>query len=323
VKAFLTIVGGLTVFVALVCVASPAAGKALAARATGFLRATPELPRPPAPPAPALERAAAAPSPATPPWRVKDREASRRLEAGDFGAAAMLWTEAVALAPAGLRPAVRSRLDRARVLEILAPAPASPPGPPSADDEAEVRRRIAALRSPTAGDWVAIASFCKERGLRHHLAFLYDRAFERRADGTGALDKAVATAYADRRRIRGALPPEVAQAVGRELPSGEAADLAAEDSGSIGGVVHGDDDGESGTRLAEAKRLKREADAEYRKAVPGTEQVNKHRRAALDKYVLAREIYEELDRAHGGHSRVIQEIIRDIAELKKDLPIGK
>src|SRR5688572_28988924 len=189
-KGLLAIFGILAVLGGIVFVASPATARAIGSRATAFFDATPDLPPPKAPAAPAASRGVVpVPSPAVPSWRRKDREAASRYDAGDFAGAAALWTEALAAAPGTAQYALRPRLDRARVFDILAPAPAAPLPPPSAEDEAEVRRRIEGLKEPAAGDWLSIAAYCRDRGVRHHLPYLYERAFERRADGTGALDK--------------------------------------------------------------------------------------------------------------------------------------
>ena len=78
-------------------------------------------------------------------------------------------------------------------------------------------------------------------------------------------------------------------------------------------------------KMAEARKLMAQGDEEYRLAVPGSREVNVHRRKALDLFTKARGLFEEVDRDAGydAHLDEIHDLNRNIAELRKDLPVGK
>jgi len=267
-------------------------------------------------------------SPPAPAWRGLNREAFAAWEAGEFGAAAGLWDRASAKAsPAEALP-LRVRADRARLFGLLAGEIGGPPADPAAA-EAEYRKRLDGLAAEDGGAWLDLARFAAAGGLRSHLAFLLEQAYARRHGKGGDAVAARTTENLRRAKAAGATPPpEVLESVIRELPSSEAADLAREATGAgIGGVVRRNGESEGSgvdyAKLQEARDLAAKGDAEYRQAVPGSKDVNVHRRRALDLYVKAREIYQEVDDNRGTYGRRIQELNRNIAELHKDLPIGK
>jgi hypothetical protein len=332
-KPVLALLGALALLLGGVFLLAPTKAKAMFARASGFLDPAPEF-RAPGPATVAAVGAVAPPAAAAAEdWRPLDRQAWRAFEAGEFAVAAATWKSAAAKAPPAEAPALRARADRANLDFLLsANVPATTSGDPAAD-EAEVRRRMDALPPPTARGWLEIADFAASRGLRHHLAFLYDRALEtRNAAGGEAVPEKVKRAIQGRKAAGAAAPVEVLEAVIRELPSSEAADLAREDTGGVGGVEkRGEGNGATASgmsaedlkRLEEARTLMAKGDAEYKLAIPGSAQVNVHRRAALDAYIKARAIYEGLDGGRGTYQKQLRDIIRDIAELRKDLPVGK
>lgn len=323
----------LGVMVGVICLVSPASGSAILGRATGFLDLSPTAK---AEPAPATSRGGASlRDEAEPEWRRTEREGWRAYAAGEFATAASAWTASGAKAPPAEAVSLRERADRAHVFGLLAEgAPAAASADPAAD-EAEVRRRIEGLSGPTAGSWLEIADFAASRGLRSHLPFLYEKAFEsRNAAGGDAVPKKVTRALQVRKASGAAPSADALGAVIRELPTSEAAEIARADTGGVlGGVVkrgEGNGNGFPSTtspedlkRLEEARMLMLKGDAEYKAAVPGSPQVNVHRRAALDAYTKARDIYDSIDRGRGSYSRQIHDCNRNIAELRKDLPIGK
>ncbi|MCK6481420.1 MAG: hypothetical protein L6R43_15140, partial [Planctomycetes bacterium] len=284
------------------------------------------------PVAAALRGASPSPTPAAEAaWRGRDREGWRAFEAGDFAAAAAAWDEASAKAPPSASLPLHARADRARLYRILADAGAPAPGDPAPDpaaSEAEYRRLLDSLPADDAAAWLRVSDFAASRGLRHHLAFLYDQVYERRqGPGGEALGKRVAAILRRGGPAGAPTPPEVYETVIRELPSSEAADIARERTGAgIGGTHRRGESAGVGVdpaRLEEARNLVVKGDAEYRQAVPGSKDVNVHRRRALDLYEKARGIYQELDANRGTYARPIQELNRNIAELHKDLPIGR
>jgi len=327
VKAFLTFLLAVGVASAAVWAGSPATARAFASRVTGFFSTVPDVPGPPHVAAP---RAAVPAAPAPAPWRGLDREASSAYDRGNFSEAASLWTEAAGAAPPNEVPGLKARANRARIYALLAEGAHAAEARNSPEDDAEVRRRILAVSDPTAGAWLQIAEYAAAQGLLHRLPYLYDRAFERKQDGTGTVDRAVAAAYRKKKEKPRTVPLKaVSEAILEELPAGEAAEEAAEDRGGIGGIAPAHGEGETSsadsTKLAEARKEKRLGDAELGLVVPGNEDANKHRRAALEHYRPAQVLYEELSRGSGGevYGRVLTEVNRRIAEIRKDLPISK
>jgi len=333
VKAILIFLGVLAAAVIGLLVTSPARGQAFLSRAAGYLDPSPEFEfaaAAEAPAAPALGSSGAPPE-----WRGKERAAWLLYEAGDFAGAAAGWVEAAGKAPASEASRLRARSDRANVFRLLSDGVAPVVGADPASSEAEYRRRLDALKVPTAGAYLELADFAAARGLRRHLAFLFERAFDRRGAADNAVSERV-TLVVKRRRSESAAPAskDVLESVIREMPQSEAADLAREETGAasgqsgIGGSTR---PGAANLSTADKKRLDEAdkavalGDAEYRAAVPGSKDVNKHRRAALDAYTKARGIYEEIDRTMGAgvHQREIHDLNRNIAELRKDLPVGK
>lgn len=297
-------------------------------RVLGFFRAVPVVPASSGGAEAQSPATAAVPEVKTAAWIQRRRDAERAFEQGSFALASRLWTEAAALpgTPSREMAEMRGLAGRARIYELLTPTDGV-----EADGlaEPELKRRMdAAASADAAAGWIESARYAAAHGLRHHLAYLLERAFARRNDGTRDFDRAVAAAYRTLRE--GTTPPrELAEAVERELPTGEAADMAREDTGGIGGAREreGDagEDAERDALLAEARRLKGVGDREYRLAVPGSDEVNVHRRKALDAFEESRRIFEELERKAGSgvYQRTIHDLNRNIAELHKDLPIGK
>ncbi len=332
-KPVLGMVGVLALVLGVLFLASPSTANALLGRAVGFLDPAPvvraEALRPPS-----ARPAGAAPGEAEPEWRLRDRAGWRAYEAGDFETAAAAWTAVSGKAPAADSVSLRERADRANVYRLLSEGfPAAASADPAAD-EAEVRRRIEGLAAPTAGSWLDIADFAASRGLRSHLAFLYEKAFEgRNSSGGDAVPKRVTRALQARKASGSAPPPEVLASVIRELPTSEAADIARIDTGGVLGGVVKRGEGRNGhaaptspedmARLEDARKLMLKGDAEYKLAVPGFPQVNQHRRAALDAFSKARDIYDAVDAGRGSYTKQIHDCNRNIAELRKDLPIGK
>ena len=334
-KHVLAFLGLLAAFLGVLLVASPAKGQAVLSRVVHFLDPVPRADAgPPASAAPAAGPVALGSSSEIPEWRRRERDGDRLYEDGDFPGAAAAWAAAASGAPASEGLRLRARADRANVFRLLADGVPRSPGDPVAAGQ-ELRRRIEALKSPTAGAYLELADYAAANGLDPRLAFLYEQAFERK---TAAADEVQAKVTKIVRRNRAEkldTPKEVLDALIRELPTSEAADIAREETGlapaggnGVGGVARRGAPGarpEDQARAAEAFRLMKAGDAEYRQAVPGSKDVNKHRRAALDAYVKARELFEEVDRGTGvqGHQKEIHDCNRNIAELRKDLPVGK
>jgi hypothetical protein len=305
-------------------------GAGLFRRVVGFFRSVPEATAANETGSTAPVPLAAPPAPPTAPWIVRRREGERAFDEGKFTVAARLLEEAAAITGVPSRDValLRARAGRSRIFDLLAPWNE---GAPDTSAEPEMRRLVdAAATANTSGAWLGAVRFALSKNLRHHLPFALERALARRNDGTREFDAAVATAYRAMRSTLGAPPLQVAEAVERELPIGEAADLAREDTGGIGGArLRGEggatDDAERDALIERARALKSEGDVEYRLAVPGSEKVNDHRRAALNAYTESRRIYEDLQRgaAGGVYNKVIHDLNRNIAELKKDLPVGK
>jgi hypothetical protein len=331
-KAFL----GFLLFVALAAAAialfAPASAKALAERAEHYFD-----PVPPVPPLPKPPRNGPPPVPLSPTspvaeWRRRDREAQRSYEAGSFEAAAESWAAAAAAAPSSDVFRLRAAKDRALVFALLAAGAAPQPGIDPAAAEVEYRRRLEALRDPSAGAWLDLADYAASRGLVHHLAFVFERAFEKRHQPGEEVSRKVTRVLKERKEAVAELPPAVFEAVISELPSSEAAEVAREQAGE-GSGIEGSSlrparpalRGQDPVKLAEARDCMAKGDAEYRLAVPGSKEVNVHRRKALDLYTRARALYEEVDRESGvsSHEEEIHDLNRNIAELRKDLPIGK
>ena len=315
-----------------VCFAAPAKASAVLRRAVRYFDPVPTVdPEDAAGSGSATPAALAVQAPAVPGWRLGDRDASRAYEAGDFPGAAALWSASAGQAPPGDSMRMRSRADRANVYRLLSEGVPVAPDVDAARDEAEYRRRVDALKSPTAGSYLDVADFASAHGLRRHLAFLYERAFEKKSSGGDQeVQKKVSRLVQDRRKANATPPREVLDALIRELPSSEAADIAREETGQsgIGNTAKRGDGGgkaEDPVKLAEARRLSEKGNTEYKLAVPGTKEVNVHRRAALDAFTKARDLYEAIDRETGiqSHQHDVQELNRNIAELHKDLPIGK
>jgi hypothetical protein len=334
VKSILIFLGVLVAAVVGLRLASPARGQALLARAAGYLDPSPEFEfggTPETAAAPALGSTGAPPE-----WRAKERAAWLLYEAGDFAGAAAGWVDAAGKAPATDASRLRARADRANVFRLLSEGAAPVPGADPAASEADYRRRLDALKVPTAGAYLELADWAAARGLRGHLAFLFERAFERRSSADNSVNDRV-TLVVRRRRSESAAPPpkDVLESLIRDMPQSEAADLAREETGAASGPsgIDGATTRRGDVNLSAADRKKLEeadkavalGDAEYRAAVPGSRDVNKHRRAALDAFSKARGIYEEIDKTMGAgmHQKEIHDLNRNIAELRKDLPVGK
>jgi hypothetical protein len=336
-KHVLGFLGVLALFVGLVFVASPAKGQALVSRIVHFVDPVPQVPEEDVPQAPPDTTSALGPGTAVPPWRAREHEGERAYLAGDFTAAAAAWNESSPKAPPADSMRLRKRADRASIYFLLASG--SPPvgGSDPVADEKEYRRRLDALKSPTAGSYLELADFAASRGLRTHLAFLYERAYEHQARSPDEVQQKVSRIVRQKRTEKAAPAKDVLEAVMRELPTSEAADIAREETGEgsapapsgLGGVVRRGETpaGKSvdPAKVAEAYRLLQVADSEYHLAIPGSRDVNKHRRAALDAYTKARNMFDDIDRASGfeGHQKEIHDCNRSIVELQKDLPIGK
>jgi hypothetical protein len=324
--------GGLAAILAIVFSFSPARAEHLVFRARHFFDEIPPVEKyagpPPTTTPPALGSGAT-----TPPWKEKDREADRAYMDGDFLAAGTLWLEASRAAPVSDASRLRDMARQANIFWLLAGKTAVGGGGDRAADEAELRKRIDSLKSPTAGSWLEIADFAVARGLSSHLAFLYEKAYEKRATVEGdAVQAKVLTALKERKAGGEQAPPEVLDSVIQELPTSDAAEVAREQGGAAGGVGGVERNPrvkalkpQDQKKLSEANDLMAKGNEEYRKAVPGSAEVNKHRRAALDAFTKARALYEEVDRDSGldAHQSEIHDCNRNIAELRKDLPIGK
>jgi hypothetical protein len=331
VKAFFGFLALVALLGGILVVFSPASAKAIAFRAEHYLDPTPPVPPREKPPAtngtPSLSPAPAV----SPEWRKRDREAVHLYEAGDFEGAADAWAAAATKAPPAEVLRLRSAKDRALVFSLLAAGAAPVAGADPVASEIEYRRRLDALKEPTAGVWLDLAEYAAARGLRHHLGFVYERAFEKRSQAGEAVASKVKQILKERKEAPAAaqVPVEVLDAVIAELPSTEAAEFAREQSGEGSGI--GGSSRRPGvrtqdaTKLAEARDCMTRGDEEYRKAIPGSKEVNVHRRRALDLYLKAREIYETVDRESGyaSHESEIHDLNRNIVELRKDLPVGK
>jgi hypothetical protein len=337
-KHVLGFLGILLLGLLLLNIASPAKGQAVVSRIVHFAD--------PVPPPPAFEGPAGPPAPAaigvapnrTPPWRLREREGDRSYAAGEFLEAYRAFAEAASKAPPGDQMRLRARADRANIYRLLASEITADPAEDPTADEAEYRRRIDALKGRSgAGAFLTVADFAASRGLTHHLAYLYEMAFERKTGGEDEVQQKVTKLVkkiVEEKKAEGtAAPTEVLESLIREMPTSEAADIARTETGDTGGPglagteqrgASGNRGGDAG-RMAEAFKLFRLGDAEYRQAVPGSRDVNKHRRAALDAYTQARAIFEAIDRASGSdnYQKEIHDCNRNIAELRKDLPIGK
>jgi hypothetical protein len=333
VKSALLSLAALAALGGIFAIASPASASALVHRVVGFLDPVPQIAaEPEASGAGGAYTTALAPSAGAPEWRVVDREAAKAYEVGEFAAAVVGWNAAIAKAPPLDQQRLRARADRANVFLLMSEgAPAAPDADPK-KDEAEYRRRIEGLKAPSAGAYLEIADFAASHGLRRHLAFLYEQAFERKAQtGNDEVQQKVSRIVRERKTARSTPGKDVLESVIRELPTSEAADIAREETGASSGIGsvsergQGTGKAEDPTTLAEARRLMQEGDAEYRKALPGTKDVNVHRRAALNAYTKSRELFEQIDRETGMqcHPTELRDLLRDIAELHKDLPIGK
>jgi len=333
VKSFFAFLSTVVVIAAVVWVLSPPTAEAFADRVVHYFEPMPPVEAPAAAaPGPAGAAALAPPPPSAAEWRRKDREAIRAYEEGDFLGAAALWGASAAKAPASEVLRVRAARDRANVFALLAEGAARVEGIDPAAAETEYRRRLDALRDPAAGAWLELADYAAARGLRHHLAFLFERAFERRvhADSEAEVSRKVTRVLRERKEAVAAMPPEVLESVISDLPSSEAAEAARELSGGGSGIAGSSSRerrmrAQDSKKMAEARRLMAEGDAEYRLAVPGSREVNVHRRKALDLYLKARALFEEVDRDSGfdAHGSEIHDLNRNIVELRKDLPIGK
>ncbi len=336
-KHVLGFLGLLVLGVALLYAASPAKGQALVSRIVHFADPVPPIPEEDSPPLPQDAPTALGAATGIPPWRAREHEGDRAYEVGDFGAAAAAWNDSAPKAPPADSIRLRKSADRASIYYLLADATPAVPGSDPAEDEKEYRRRLDSLKSPTAGSYLELAEFAASRGLRSHLAFLYERAYEGRTRAAEEVQQKVTRIVRQRRTDKTAPSKEVLEAVMRELPTSEAAEIAREETGEaptqapsgVGGTARrGETPAErpvDSSKIAEAYRLMQSADSEYRLAVPGSRDVNKHRRAALDAYTKARDIFDAVDRASGfdGHQKEIHDCNRSIVELQKDLPIGK
>jgi hypothetical protein len=340
----LAFLGALLLFVLLLNIASPAKGQALVHRIVHFVD--------PIPPVSSGEPAAASGSPALapvaelPPWRVLERAGDRAYGEGDFAAAARAFADASPSAPTADSMRLRKRANDANLYRLMAAdseiAAAAKTAPVEGVDpreyEKEYRRRLDSIKPPTAGAYLALADWAASRGLRSHLAFLYERVDSLRATTpSDDMQRKVTRILKEKRKENVELPREVLEAIIHELPASEAADLAREETGiggtsgrsGVGGTAQrGQAPGsrpEDAGKAADAYRLMKLGATEYQLAVPGSKDVNKHRRAALDAYTKARLLFEEIDKASGyeGHQREIGDCYRNIAELRKDLPIGK
>ena len=335
-KSFLAFLLTVGVIAAAVWLLAPDTAVAFAGRVQHYFEPMPPVEGPPPSDAPAGGSTALAPAaPGTAEWRRKDREAIRLYEGGDFIGAAAAWGAAATKAPAGEVLRVRASRDRANVFAVLAEGAPPQSGVDAAAAETEYRRRLDGMRDPAAGAWLELADYAASRSLRHHLAFLYEKAFERRAQAQPGADaevtRKVTKVLKEQKAAVAALPKDVLESVMTELPSEEVADAAGEISGRDSGGIAGSTPREGArkpqdrTKMAEARRLMDLGDAEYRAAVPGSKDVNVHRRKALDLYTKARALFEEVDREAGydAHSSEIHDCNRNIVELRKDLPVGK
>jgi hypothetical protein len=335
-RAVLLFFLALSVALGLVFIASPPRGRTIVRRAVHFFDPIPDVSADVVPARPSRGAVAPGAGGATPEWRRIDRKASLLYEAGDFSGAAFEWARAAAAAPSADAQAFRARADRCHVFALLAEGAPAGTLPSAGEAEREYRRRLEGLKSPTGPDWLALAEFAAGHGLRSHLSFLYEEAYARKHQGE-EVQRTVTRVLRHRAEERKTVPPrEVLEAVIRELPTSEAADIAREETGTRGngpggigsserrGVSAGAKPEDAG-KLLEAAGLARKGDAEYRLAVPGSKDVNVHRRAALDAYTKARDLYETVDRDTGieAHQREIHDLNRNIAELRKDLPLGK
>jgi len=343
-KHVLGFLGILLLGILLLNIASPAKGQAVVARIVHFVDPIPPTPafeEPPHSPAPVAIGAALPPPP---PWKVEERTGDRAYAAGDFLAAYVAFADAATKAPPAEAGRLHNRADRANVSRLLSLSVAVEPGPDPVADESEYRRRLDAVKPGAgAGAFLELADFAVARDLRSHLAYLYERAFEHKSDAApGTTDEVqkkvtrlVKKMVAEKKAENAAPAKEMLESVIRELPTSEAADIARVETGAppggsgLGGVERRGETPvgrpEDAARVAEAFRQFKTGDAEYRLAVPGSRDVNKHRRAALDAFTKARTIFEEIDRAMASeaHSREVHDCNRNIAELRKDLPIGK
>ena len=344
-KHVLAFLGILALALLLFTIASPAKGQEVVSRILHFADPVPPTPAFTDPPRGSSAAAVGPALPPVPPWRLKEREGDRACAAGDFLAAYLAYADASPKAPPADGMRLRNRADRANVYRLLAEGVEPDPGLDPAADEGEYRRRLDAVKPGAgAGAYLAIADFAASRNLRTHLAYLYERAFERKTDAApGAVDEVQAKVtqvvkkmVAEKKAENAAPSRDMMESLIRELPTSEAADIAREEAGLPAGMGSGlggaERRGDAPTarpedreRLADAFRLFKLGDSEYRQAVPGSRDVNKHRRAALDAFTKAREIFEAVDRALGSdaYQREIHDCNRNIAELRKDLPIGK
>ena len=334
-KSFFAFIVTIGVIGAAVWLLAPDTASAFASRVEHYFEPMPPVEGPPPRDASAAGATALAPAPpGTAEWRRKDREAIRLYEDGDFLGAAAAWGTASTKAPASEVLRVRSFRDRANVFAVLAEGAPPQVGVDAAAAEIEYRRRLDGMRDPAAGAWLELADYAASRGLRHHLAFLYEKAFERRSQAQPGADaevtKKVTKVLKERKEAVAALPKEVLESVMTELPSEEVADAAGEISGRGSGISgstqrEGARKPQDRSKMAEARRLMDLGDAEYRAAVPGSKDVNVHRRKALDHFTKARALFEEVDREAGydAHLSEIHDCNRNIVELRKDLPVGK
>jgi len=346
-KHVLGYIGALALGVLLLTIAAPAKGQAVIHRIVHFVDPVPPVAGDEtAAPGPSEGPAALGPAAALAPWRQKEREGERAYGAGDFAAAAECFAAAAPAAPPADSMRLRARSTRANIYRLMAAdaviaaavkaAPAA--GVDPLEHEKEYRRRLDSLKPPTAGGCLVLADFAASRGLRSHLPYLYERADALQSvTPSDDIQQKVTRIIRQKREDRETLPKEVLEAVIQELPASEAADMAREESGDpgahgasgVGGVSRrGEAPGpraEDQGKVGEAYRLMKAGESEYRLAIPGSRDVNKHRRAALDAYEKARSLFEAVDKAAGfeGHQHEILDCNRNIAELHKDLPIGK
>jgi hypothetical protein len=344
-KHVLAFFGVLALIVLLLTISSPAKGQAVVHRIVHFIDPIPPL-ADGDPSGAAGGTTAVAPVAVLPPWRLLEREGDRAYGSGDFAAAAGAFADAAPAAPPADSMRLRKRANDSNLFRLMAAdsviAAAAKAAPVEGVDpmeyEKEYRRRLDSIKPPTSGAYLALADWAASRGLRTHLAWLYERADALRSTtSSDEMQQKVTRILKQKRSVQEAVPKEVLEAVIHELPSSEAADLAREETGlgdaaagsGIGGVErHGEAPGsrpEDTGKVAEAYRLMKLGATEYHLAVPGSKDVNKHRRAALDAYTKARSLLEEVDKAtkYDGHEREVVECNRNIAELRKDLPIGK
>ena len=338
-KSFLGFVLTIAVIGAAMWFFAPATAAAFGDRVVHYFEVLPPVEEPaPRGGSPAGGTALVAAAPGTAEWRRKDREAILLYENGDFLGAASVWATVAKEAPASEVLRVRAARDRANVFALLARGVVPQAGVDAAAAETEYRRRLDLMRDPAAGAWLELADFAASRSLRHHLAFLYERAFERRAQAAegaeAAVSRKVAQVLKEQKAAVKELPPDVLDSVIADLPASEAAEVAAEIAGrepGIGGSrpagdgIGGQRKPQDQKKMAEARKLMAQGDEEYRLAVPGSREVNVHRRKALDLFTKARGLFEEVDRDAGydAHLDEIHDLNRNIAELRKDLPVGK